>query len=100
MAACSKSNSRRFGSVSRQKDFDVEKCDSDVTFKDFSFFPRLIMKTYRLAKSPRASTNLRSMVGDSGAALIVSKPKIKHFGLQKAVAVKLLVMVQIRVKHA
>jgi hypothetical protein len=66
----------------------------------FFFFIRLILNPYRLAKSPRASTNLLSLVGDSGAALIVPKPKIKHFGLQKAVAVKLLVMVQIRVKHA
>lgn len=58
------------------------------------------MNTYRLAKSPRTSINLRSLVGDSGAAPMVPKPKIKNFGLQKAVAVKMLVMVQIRVKHA
>lgn len=58
------------------------------------------MNTYRLAKSPRTSTHLLSLVGDSGAAPIVLKPKIKNVGLQKAVAVKLLVIVQIRVKHA
>lgn len=58
------------------------------------------MNTYRLAKSPRASTNLLSLVGDSGATPIVPKPKITYSGLQKAVAVKSLVMVQIRVKHA
>lgn len=59
----------------------------------------ILLNTYRLAKSPRTSTHLFSMIGDSGAISIVPEPKMKSFGLQKAVAVKLLVIVQIRVKH-